>query len=114
MPSNCQRCGHELLPDAAFCSRCGEAVRAPGYVKHAPSDYEEVSDRSRLIALLLCIFLGYLGLHRFYVGKIFTGIVWLLTGGIFGVGYVIDLVLIAAGAFRDCDGMRLIFWEPLM
>lgn len=114
MPSICQRCGHELLPDAAFCAQCGEPVGVPEYAEHRAGRYEEVSDRSRLIALLLCVFLGYLGIHRFYVGKIFTGIVWLLTGGIFGVGYVIDLILIAAGAFRDCDGLRLIFWEPLV
>ena len=56
-------------------------------------------------------FLGYLGIHRFYVGKIATGILWLVTGGIFGVGWLIDLILIAAGRFRDYLGYRLVVWE---
>lgn len=70
-----------------------------------------MSDKNRLVALLLCFFLGYLGIHRFYVGKIGTGILWLLTAGIFGIGYVVDLILIIAGAFKDKDGLKLIKWE---
>jgi hypothetical protein len=111
----CQRCGHELLPDALYCKQCGE----PTGITVAPNrghrltlqDEEEVSDRSRLVALLLCALLGYLGLHRFYVGKFLTGFLWLVTGGLFGVGYIIDTILIAAGAFRDRHGLRLIYWD---
>jgi len=62
------------------------------------------SDKSKVAALLLCIFLGGLGIHRFYVGKIGTGIVWLLTGGVFGIGWIVDIVMIAVGKFKDKQG----------
>jgi TM2 domain-containing membrane protein YozV len=60
--------------------------------------------KSKITALLLCIFLGGLGVHRFYVGKIGTGIVWLLTGGVFGIGWIVDIVMIAVGKFKDKQG----------
>jgi len=43
------------------------------------------------VAWILLTFLGLFGIHRFYMGKWFTGIVYLLTGGIFGLGYLYDL-----------------------
>jgi hypothetical protein len=51
-------------------------------------------EHNKWIALALCILLGYLGLHRFYEGKIWTGILWLCTGGLCGVGIVVDAILI--------------------
>jgi len=108
----CQRCGHELVSDALYCKQCGEPAGDAHLARRRTQfDEEEASDRSRLIALLLCALLGYLGLHRFYVGKFGTGFLWLITGGLFGVGYVVDTILIAAGAFRDRHGLRLIYWD---
>jgi len=69
-----------------------------------------VSDRSRLVAFLLCWFLGYLGIHRFYVGKTGTGILYLLTVGIFGIGILIDWIVILVGGFKDDQGRTLTNW----
>lgn len=63
--------------------------------------------KSRLVAGLLCFFLGALGIHRFYVGKIGTGIIWLLTGGLFGIGWLIDFIMILVGAFKDKSGNKI-------
>ena len=62
------------------------------------------SDKNKITALLLCIFLGGLGVHRFYVGKIGTGVVWLLTGGVLGIGWLVDIIMIAVGKFKDKQG----------
>ena len=66
---------------------------------------EKVSKKSRIVALLLCFFFGGLGIHRFYVGKVGTGILWLLTGGFFLIGAVIDFIRILLGGFRDGAGL---------
>ena len=55
-------------------------------------------------ALLITIFLGELGVHRFMSGKIGTGIIWLLTVGCFGIGYIVDVVQVATGKFTKKDG----------
>ena len=76
-------------------------------------DTFEISPKSRLAALLLCFFLGALGVHRFYVGKIGTGILMLLTLGGFGIWMLIDLIFIVAGIFKDKEGQRVFRWtEP--
>ena len=63
--------------------------------------------KSKLTAALLCFFLGWLGIHRFYVGKNGTGLIWLLTFGLGGFGALIDFILILVGSFRDKAGMPL-------
>lgn len=68
---------------------------------------EMYSEKSGLVVLLLCIFTGVLGVHRFYVGKIGTGILWLLSGGCFGIGVLIDLIMIVCGSFTDSNGAKV-------
>lgn len=62
------------------------------------------SEKSFVATLLFCILLGPLGLHRFYVGKIGTGILMLLTAGGLGIWVLIDFILIVSSRFKDIDG----------
>ena len=74
--------------------------------RHVP-----VSNKSRLVALLLCIFFGYIGVHQFYVGRTGYGILYLLTGGLFGIGCLVDLILLATGSFKDEYGFFVSDWN---
>ena len=59
------------------------------------------SAKSRTVTLLLCLFLGFFGIHRFYVGKTGSGVLYLCTGGIVGIGVLFDLIMILIGNFTD-------------
>lgn len=101
----CSQCGTQLVDEAVVCPKCGCAVATA----RAVDPY--ASPKSRLVALLLCFFLGGLGIHRFYVGKIGTGIVWLLTLGCLGIGALVDFIMIACGSFKDSDGQPVTDWQ---
>jgi hypothetical protein len=96
----CAQCGSKLEPGSHFCVKCG-----------ANQDTETIvikkSQKSGVVALLLCLFLGSLGIHRFYVGKIGTGILMLLTAGGFGIWTLVDLIRIACNDFTDKQGNYL-------
>lgn len=65
------------------------------------------SEKGFVPTLLLCFFLGFLGVHRFYVGKVGTGILMLVTFGGFGIWTLVDFVMIAVGSFRDAEGRAI-------
>jgi TM2 domain-containing membrane protein YozV len=67
----------------------------------------EAPQRSFLVALLLSILLGTLGIDRFYLGKVGTGILKLITAGGFGIWWLIDIILIATGTMTDKWGRPL-------
>ena len=67
------------------------------------------SDKSNTVALLLCFFLGFLGVHRFYVGKIGTGVLQLVTLGGLGIWALIDFIMIVLQKFTDSEGNTLRF-----
>ena len=98
----CRGCGRVISKLAPACPFCG-----------APTDARpaNVSDKSRGAALLLCFFVGIFGIHRFYVGKVGTGLLQLFTLGGLGVWAFIDFILIAVGAFTDKKGRKVLLWD---
>lgn len=113
----CKNCGKEFM-DAKFCPACGTPVvnnqgspnqyQQPNVVvNNINYQMDNVSPHDKVVAAVLCFFLGVLGVHRFYVGKIGTGILWLLTVGMFGIGALIDFIMILVGSFRDSYGRLL-------
>jgi TM2 domain len=74
------------------------------------SGSDDASDKSRAIALTLGAVLGPFGAHRYYVGKIGTGVLQTLTIGGLGLWWLSDMILIAFGSFRDGEGRRLRYW----
>jgi len=71
-------------------------------------NYDNYYYKSRVLALLLCIFFGIWGVHRFYVGKVGTGVLYVFTGGLFLVGWIIDIIRLASGEFLDVNGRPLL------
>jgi len=68
------------------------------------------SEQSRTTALVLCLLLGWLGAHNFYVGRIGKGFLYLFTGGLFLIGVLVDLISILTGSFRDSAGAPMRKW----
>lgn len=66
------------------------------------------SPKSRALALVLCLMCGGYGVHRFYTGNIGMGIIYLLTGGIFGIGTIIDAIHIIQGKYTDGNNMPVL------
>lgn len=116
----CKHCGEQIDNDCVVCPKCGKQVEKLGGVEGASnivinnnaqanvvnSGFSTgISPKSKMVTLILSIFLGGLGIHRFYVGKIGTGIIWLLTAGCCGIGWIYDIVKVATGTFKDGAGL---------
>ncbi len=72
---------------------------------------DEMSERTRGVALPMALLLGIFGGHRFYVGKTGTGLLMAFTLGGAGLWWLYDIILILAGEFRDSDGRRVVKWS---
>jgi hypothetical protein len=77
-----------------------------------PTGPLDPSEKSRGVATVLAALLGPFGAHRFYVGKTGTGALMAVTIGGLGIWYLYDLIVVAAGDFRDAEGRRVSRWDP--
>jgi len=68
---------------------------------------QQTSEKNYIVMILLCFFLGGLGIHRFYVGKIGTGILMIITLGGLGIWALIDFIMIIIGKFKDKEGKEI-------
>ena len=93
----CQNCGEGTAQEAVVCVKCGVQL-AKGHGE----------GKEWLPTLLLCFFLGGLGVHRFYTGHTAIGVIQLLTLGGCLVWTFVDLILILLGKFKDADGNELV------
>lgn len=129
----CSKCGLKIEDETTkFCPICGASVeperkpeqetvtaaaqtpppRQDPVVVNVTNQNTNVNSlgipqKSKWTAFFLCLFLGWFGVHRFYTGKIGTGIIWLCTVGLCGIGWLLDLIFILTGSFRDKSGFPL-------
>lgn len=119
----CAKCGTQIDDAAVICPQCGCPTENFNQFQQAQSNVQQtvhvnvtapaaptVSAKSRTAALVLAIFLGGLGIHKFYLGRVGMGILYLCTGGLFGIGWLIDIITIAVGSARDGFGLPVLDW----
>lgn len=85
------------------CSHSSHSGIAPSTV--LPENY---AYKKFWVLLVLCVFLGWMGFHRFYAGKIGTGVIWLFTCGLFVFGWLRDIAVILSGNFYDSNGVPFV------
>ncbi|MHC1693845.1 MAG: NINE protein [Eubacteriales bacterium] len=105
----CKHCGGKIHEDAVICTLCGRQVEelksstgtTPNIViNNTNTNTNNLNGgiqgrmKNKWISLLLCFFLGYLGAHKFYEGKIGIGILYIFTLGLLGIGILIDLIVL--------------------
>ena len=133
----CPHCGASIEQGVKFCANCGQQVTATpqqqpppqqpppttqSYAVAQPTQVVHVhtgaptptgpSSYSRTVTLLLCIFLGVIGAHQFYVGKSGLGILYIFLVFIAVSPFLafIDFILILVGSFSDAQGLRVLNW----
>lgn len=102
----CENCGNKVFIDAVICPKCGKQLEElkTEEIKTNPqviiNNSNTINGRyekkqcDKWITLLLCIFLGFFGGHKFYEGKTGLGILYIFTAGLFGIGVFVDFVVI--------------------
>ncbi len=84
-----------------------QPVYMDNIIPQQPDNLAQVSPKSKVATLILAIFLGWLGIHRFYAGRYISGIVYLFTYGVFYCGWILDIILIIMGKFKDKNGLPI-------
>jgi peptidoglycan/LPS O-acetylase OafA/YrhL len=105
----CRNCGKQIDDNSAFCVYCGVATVSPPNPPFGnPLVIDGVQRYDWLTTLLLCFFLGGLGIHSFYTKKTGIGVAQLLTLGGCGIWALVDLIMIITEGFRDGNGNPLV------
>jgi len=133
-PRICPGCGAKPLAGSSFCNGCGAPtdplaeICVKCDVRLGKAEATDISHSSRLVATLLCLFLGQFGVHRFYMGRVGSAVGMLVLGilgwstlWIFGLGLiflipvwiwaVIDFIFVVSGDMRDHEGKVIRNWE---
>ena len=92
----CKHCGKQILKEAVVCINCGLQVeelksRERIIINNSHVNQGRFREKNKWIALALCVFLGVIGAHKFYEGKTGLGVLYLFTGGLLGIGVVVDI-----------------------
>lgn len=104
----CKFCGQKIHMDAVICTHCGRQVeqlqsapQIPIVINNSNVNNNTAQNvftggraKNKWLAFVLCFFFGLFGVHRFYEGKIGTGLLWLFTWGLFGIGWFVDLIIL--------------------
>ena len=102
----CKHCGQQIDKDCVVCPVCGKQVedlkssQQPVVINNTNTNTVDVKmenrgkEKNKWVAFVLCLFLGLVGAHKFYEGKILMGVVYIFTAGLFFVGWIIDLIAI--------------------
>lgn len=102
----CKHCGQQIDQDCIVCPICGKQVedlkssQQPVVINNTNTNTVDVKmenrgkEKNKWVAFVLCLFLGLVGAHKFYEGKILMGVVYIFTAGLFFVGWIIDLIAI--------------------
>lgn len=105
----CPNCGAPMVDRR--CEYCGYNVVAENNHSSVHNYYffekERKSRKNKVIAFILCFFFGISGVHYFYVGRFGKGLLYFFTGGLFSIGWILDIFSIASGNFKDADGLLL-------
>ena len=115
--NECEYCGYQVPKPEPEAKREPAQTVVNNYYTNSSSHQEEpvyrtvnvrtVSPYSKTGALIICIFLGFFGLHMFYVGRKGMGILYFFTMGLCGIGWLLDIFLILGGSFKDSNGLPL-------
>ena len=104
----CKHCGQQIDKDCVVCPVCGKQVedlkssQQPVVINNTNANTNSVdvkmenrgTEKNKWVAFVLCLFLGLVGAHKIYEGKILVGVVYIFTAGLFFVGWIIDLIAI--------------------
>ena len=106
----CPYCAEEIAPNAKKCKHCHEILDPTLAASMGIAGLANGSDKRILPAFILCWFFGVFGVHRFYAGKVTSGVFQLLTFGGLGIWALIDLINIVMGNFTDGEERTINKW----